>query len=48
MPMHYRFNNTRDKVDRMRFEKDIEFSGLVVIGETLNAAEIQQAIERGQ
>jgi len=30
------------------FEKEIEGSGLVVIGETLNAAVIQQAMELGQ
>lgn len=43
-----RFDSTFGKTDRKRFEKEIEGSGLVVIGETLNAAEIQQAMERGQ
>ena len=43
-----RFDSTFGKTDMKRCEKEIEGSGLVVIGETLNAAVIQQAMERGQ
>ena len=44
-----RFDSTFGKTDMERCgEKEIEESGLVVIGETLNAAKIQQAMERGQ
>jgi G3E family GTPase len=41
----YRFDSTFRKVDIVRFDKVIEESRLVVIGEKLNAAEIQQAVK---
>lgn len=40
----YRFDSAYGKVDRVRFEKDIEDSRLVVIGERLDRKAIQQAL----
>lgn len=44
----YRFDSTFSNVDIVRFDKDIEESRLVVIGTTLNAAEIQKALSLAQ
>ena len=44
----YRFDSTFGTVDIVRFDKAIVESRLVVIGEKLNAAEIQKAIQPAQ
>jgi len=44
----YRFDSTYGKVNRVRFEKDVAESRLVVIGEELNAAGIGQAVQLEQ
>jgi G3E family GTPase len=44
----YRFDIAFGKVDIVRFDKAVEESRLVVIGEKLNAAEIQKAIQPAQ
>ena len=41
----YRFDSTYGTVDRVRFEKDIADSRLVVIGEGLNKGSLSQTID---